>query len=310
MAVTHWDTMYSTRQLLDKHPAQAKELKAERARRRRAEKLAIKNRVKPENPFLNNPQPDWVAAGGTLHFGLPPKPRRSKWQPAPKEDDHESPIAQLKRTLAGNFKRVVHLFKHWDVNCDGAVDVHELYNAIGHLRLSDDDRANWNMETCKALFDSLDRDGSGSIEMHELHHALRKYDPPPLEDAPAPDAAPPTDSIAARRPYKPRAIDNEAVHNIKRLLAAHQSRVIDLFRKWDYDMDASVTPFELRRALGALSIPIEPKALKLLFKQIDTDASGAISFSEVSARGAHAHDKSSTRMMHAIPHPPFSLSSF
>ena len=134
MAVTHWDTMYSTRQLLDKHPAQAKELKAERARRRRAEKLAIKNRVKPENPFLNNPQPDWVAAGGTLHFGLPPKPRRSKWQPAPKEDDHESPIAQLKRTLAGNFKRVVHLFKHWDVNCDGAVDVHELGNAIGHLR--------------------------------------------------------------------------------------------------------------------------------------------------------------------------------
>ena len=31
------------------------------------------------------------------------------------------------------------------------------------------------------LFQQLDLDGSGTVDFHELHHALRRYDPPPFE---------------------------------------------------------------------------------------------------------------------------------
>ena len=63
-------------------------------------------------------------------------------------------------------------------------------------------------------------------------------------------------------PEKATGKDVEAVHKIKTLLMVHHARVLELFRSWDYDMDASITPHELKRALAALSIPIDTKALK------------------------------------------------
>ena len=56
---------------------------------------------------------------------------------------------------------------------------------------------------------------------------------------------------------------------------------MDLFRKWDYDADSSITERELRRALAALSIPIQPRAIRQLFTQLDKDGSRTISFEEL-----------------------------
>ena len=40
---------------------------------------------------------------------------------------------------------------------------------------------------------------------------------------------------------------------------------------------------ELRRAFAALSVPMNNGALKMLFKQIDTDCSGSIDFKELNS---------------------------
>lgn len=216
---------------------------------------------------------------------------RSQWAPARRDAGEDAPIAQLKRALAANFTRVVKLFRQWDVDCSGEVSTQELYDAMGALRLSDGDSA-WGADACRALFAALDINGNGSIDFHELHHALRRYDPPPFEvtlEAARAAAAGPSprdnalDGVPVRRPTKPRVAEHEAVASVKRLLAANQTRVLDLFRKWDYDMSSAISAHELRRALGALSIPIDAKALKTLFHEIDSDGSGEISFGELNA---------------------------
>ena len=91
------------------------------------------------------------------------------------------------------------------------------------------------------------------------------------------------DAVAKRREHKPRPADLEAVASVKKTLAQNQNRVIDIFLHWDIDTSAAITIDELRRALAALAIPIEPRALKLLFREIDKDGSGEITFRELNA---------------------------
>lgn len=89
-------------------------------------------------------------------------------------------------------------------------------------------------------------------------------------------------SLQAHAPPAPRATWMTA----GTLSGLHAMRVRaprDVFRKWDHDMDQSVSSSELRRALAALSIPIDERALRLLFSTLDVDASGALSFKELNA---------------------------
>ena len=272
---------------LSHHPQLVAEQRQLQQRERRAKKLAVRRRMAPSNRLEYYPQPAFRDGGySNAIFGLPPIAQKSRWQPVPKpDDDDDTPIALLKKALAKNFIRVVKLFKQWDVNCDGRVSTNELYDAIGALKLVDESIAHWGPETCRELFEALDTNKSGTIEMGELHDALRRYGPPPLEsiDITTPreharDAHAQSGGLPARRKHKPNPIDVEAVRLIKQQLAVNQTRVLDIFRRWDYDMDSSISEIELRRALAALSIPIEPKALKMLFRQIDVDGSGSITF--------------------------------
>lgn len=283
--------MKETQRILSRCAVVAAEEKAERRELARMKRARIKASLRPENPFESNPQPGWKDAGATQ---LPPIPalsslNRKPYIPMSKPIDDASPIEQLKNALARSFTRVVSLFRKWDVNCDGHVSIDELHNAIGALRLHDE-LAVWDDKTCKELFRALDTNGNGSIDFYELHHALRHYHPPPFESTPTPRsgvAAPAAGDIVLtlpRRREKKREGSGkqlEAVAEVKRMLAANQQRVIDLFRRWDFDMDASITPIELKRAMAALSIDIDMRTLKLLFKQFDTDGSGEISFNEL-----------------------------
>ena len=66
-------------------------------------------------------------------------------------------------------------------NCSGAVSIQELYDAVGALRLAE--HGAWGREECEELFAALDMNGNGMVDFPELHAALRRYDPPPLESA-------------------------------------------------------------------------------------------------------------------------------
>jgi len=268
----------ATAEILSSQPAIVAEARAEQARQARAKKLAKKSRCRPDNPLLNHPHPDWRDGGfANGVFGeYRESPHRARQSMRAVFDDDSAPVAQLKRALAGNFMRVVDLFRQWDVDCDGLISTQELRDAIGALRLHGDHHC------ADALFASLDKDGSGKIEFQELHYALRKFNPPPLTvvlEQPAMPVA--VDKVAARCPPRPRILEREAVRAVKRQLAIHQSRVADLFRRWDYDDSRAISLDELKRALAALSIEIAPHHLKMLFDEIDADGSGEISYAEL-----------------------------
>ena len=282
MAALHSAEVREASQILSRHPQLVHEARADKRLKASARRLAQKNMVRPSNSFINHPHPTWRDAGYTNQvFGFPrPQRKRPTWVPAVNHEGEDSPQAQLKRALADNFTRVIALFRKWDVNCDGKVSIQELNDAIGALRLHEGS-ASWGPQACAELFTALDTDGSGFIDFHELHHALRKYEPPPFEAATHFEPVPEFGSMPARRTPRPRHVDAEAVVEVKRLLAINQSRVLDLFRQWDYGEDSSISEVELRRALAALSTPINARALALLFRQIDTDGSGSISFREL-----------------------------
>ena len=68
---------------------------------------------------------------------------------------------------------------------------------------------------------------------------------------------------------------------LKQKLAANFGRVLDLFKKWDVDHDHTISIDELRLALGALQVHADEKALRVLFTELDADASGAIDYEEL-----------------------------
>jgi Ca2+-binding EF-hand superfamily protein len=78
------------------------------------------------------------------------------------------PIAdQLQVILRNNFLKVLDVFKMYDTNDDGTVDKREFadgLNALGY----DAPRAEFD-----ALFDTFDRDGSGSLDYYEVYAKLR-----------------------------------------------------------------------------------------------------------------------------------------
>ena len=222
---SHHRELASVAEELSQHPRLVAEARSLRQQARRQKKLEATRRCKPSNPLLAHPQPAFVDAGNNDEiFGLPLLPaKRSQWVSAARPDeDDDGPITHLKRALAQNFKRVVTLFKKWDVNCDGQVrtsphtcpylptspklspssrhlltrGVHcvvqvstsELYDAIGALNLGNGvGQPEWSREACRALFTALDTNQSGAIDFGELHRALRKFDPCVL---PAPDGFP------------------------------------------------------------------------------------------------------------------------
>ena len=95
--------------------------------------------------------------------------------------------------------RVSKLFTEWDESGDGKISKEELRLALLHLGLASEKDAR---VAADELFDAIDRDGSGTIEMAEFFKELRttasRY---AGKHRPAPDRAPPTlgpaDSMAS-----------------------------------------------------------------------------------------------------------------
>lgn len=77
-------------------------------------------------------------------------------------------VEQLRSALAANLGRVSDLFREWDADGNGRVSKAEFHNALATLGLEVS-----NAES-SAIFDSLDDDGSGSIEFGELNSKLRR----------------------------------------------------------------------------------------------------------------------------------------
>ena len=84
------------------------------------------------------------------------------------EESDRSVAEQLREALSKNALRVIDLFHQWDENHDGAVSKKEFRRAMPMIGF-DVPRAEVD-----ALFDSWDRDGSGTIELGELTKFLKR----------------------------------------------------------------------------------------------------------------------------------------
>ena len=201
----------------------------------------------------------------------------------------------LRDSLARSSSRVVDLFREWDEDESGSVDLREFRKAIGALGF-DAPR-----EEVEAVFKQLDKDGSGSIQYKELNAMLRVGAGSALDAALLPGAAGEI-SIASENRHAlrrgkmsgtkggvlatsvklaPAADGQSVVDQLVEILNQNAVRVIDLFRSWDDDGNGKINAKEFRQAITGLGYSAPRADLDKLFSMLDKDGGGEIEYSEL-----------------------------
>ena len=119
------------------------------------------------------------------------------------------------------------------------------------------------------LFDSLDSDGSGVLNIDELENAVAQ-----LVD---PDMVTELETL-----LREGASVSSSIQVLRDKLSSQAARVIDLFQKWDVNSDGQISQDEFMRAMPLLGLqhclPIE---ITGLFNNFDPSGDGKISFREL-----------------------------
>jgi len=193
-------------------------------------------------------------------------------------DRHEFIQYSLYESLARSAGRVVDLFKKIDGDGSNTVDKKEFRKAIRALGFSPDFYLNADVD---AVFDALDEDGGGSLDLLELTKKLK-----PSTVA--------TNKFRLRKKTEGRrgqalashvklvsSADKSATQQLAEVLAANRVRIIDLFRSWDEDGDGLISKKEFGRAMGVLGFDAPKAAVDGLFGEWDKDGSGVLEFKEL-----------------------------
>ena len=157
------------------------------------------------------------------------------------------PVAeQLKIALAEQRAKVVDLFTAMDYNSDGLIARHEFHSAMRTLGLT------VSSDCIDDLFNSWDKDGSGSLTLKEVSAVLY-------------------------------FATNTA--SLRKQLANNAERVTDIFRRWDTDGNGQIELSEFREAMSGLmpDLGLTPTSEQVdqLFDSFDIDGGGTISFREL-----------------------------
>lgn len=190
----------------------------------------------------------------------------------------EPSVAAMREALQRNRARVIDAFRCLDRDGNGAVTRREFMASLPLLGFMSDP------ETADTVFDTLDEDGSGSIEYEELHRRLRQGAAMSLK--PSLRARPHFDheahelgddeSLAAKR------LRPATVGEVREALARERTRVIEMFRVCDVDGDGRVSRREFRATLPALGFGAGGRqSIDALFDTFDLDGSGMLSLLEL-----------------------------
>ena len=208
----------------------------------------------------------------------------------------------LRDSLKRSAGRVMTLFKQWDRDGSGTVDKKEFRKAIKELGFDAP------KDALDAVFDSMDGDGGGEVDFKELNKVLRQgasitlakdlqvgakgkietesknahglrgssAKSLPVKDAAEPSAAaksPP--STASKLPPQTPGVDG-----LKDALGKRLREMLDLFKKWDVDLNGTIDKAEFRKAVNALGLEYEAGIVDTVFEGYDADGSGEMEYHE------------------------------
>ena len=218
------------------------------------------------------PRRSGTSVHGKMRAGKPafsPVQKKQKWI-----TDTTATKMAIEEILGRSAAELAEFLVSMDADQSGKVDKREFIRGFNSLYGV---RGQWATDKLGAgiIFDSLDTDGSGTLEIGEL----RKY-----ADAPPGDPRKPRGATKNRDILPAFKIDVESDLSVsaqlREYLRKHGKRVLDLFKSWDDDDDQHISRDEFCRAMTMLGVRAHPIAIKGLFNAFDADGSGEISYME------------------------------
>ena len=157
------------------------------------------------------------------------------------------------------------VFKQFDADGDGKLDIYELARAFRALGLPKRDGE--KMDVDKAMFKSFDVNGDGFVSMDEIEKGLKPKTRKKIEE-----------KLDGGWKFDKKTWDESvARHN------AYNMK--DLFAKFDYDGDGKLTIHEFGRAFRALGLPKRDGGKMemdhAMFKSFDTNGDGFADLDEI-----------------------------
>lgn len=194
------------------------------------------------------------------------RPVPSKWI-----QDTTSTNMALDELLNRSASELADVLSEWDDDKSGTVDKREFIRAFNSMFGTGE---NWatDKKGATAIFDKLDKDKSGTLEIAELRN-LGKSKEPKATLKPAAKASLPKFNLDPES-------NTPVTAQLRDFLKAHKKRVLDLFKSWDDDEDSLISRAEFHRAMTMLGVRAHPKVIDGLFNAFDMDGSGEIDYKE------------------------------
>ena len=256
---------------------------------------------------------------GQQQLGRGPQPLSGLAGPLTLGGDASDPLRSLREALALNSSRVIDLFRSWDTDANGEIDLPEFRQALYALGVDESMR-----DHVAALFRTFDRDGSGTIEYRELNRLLRKeaeIDEELKAGAVGEIALEAKNAVAARKVdvgagrrrmgmesgllsrveladdgvegqsagAPPGGLADEGMQTLavtallRKELKKNWTRVREIFKSWDTNGDGLIQPFEFNAAMRSLGLRASDAALRQLFASFDRDGGGTLDYEEMNA---------------------------
>lgn len=195
-------------------------------------------------------------------------------------------IQEIRTALLAKMPKVVDLFRSFDVNGDGMVSRHEFRQVLPIL-----DLPRFGAGEMDAMFEAIDSDKSGFVELSELNKLLRKGADVQLASS-LQVGAKGAISVYATNKYGVRTDAHEgdlsgpqreaSIGAMRTMLRENSTRAIDMFRALDKNGDGTVTRVEFRAALPLLGFETSKAAvIDGLFDQLDNNGNGVLEHAEL-----------------------------
>jgi len=195
-------------------------------------------------------------------------------------------IKEIRLALLEDLPRVSDVFRSFDRNHDGRISRAEFRNVLPILNLP-----KYGAGEMDALFDVMDADGSGYVDLHELNRLLRKGADVKLS-ASLQAGAKGEIEVEARNRLGLRKTMHEGelmgplraatLESLKRSLLDNSQRAIDYFRRMDRDRDGAVTRAEFREVLPLLGFDASHgEMIDELFSALDASGDGTLELEEM-----------------------------